>query len=144
MDNILTKISVFFAVFLLPCGLCAQGSPLFYFYSPQTELPYASCQVTAQNGATFICPFLPIVNILGAPCGSFRYTRNINVAAPLVFIGDGLSGPGSSDCYEGVDIEDKIVLFGYDAPASTSQQLGRTMEERITKAVSRGACGIVL
>ncbi|MBN2285142.1 MAG: hypothetical protein JXI43_01745 [Tissierellales bacterium] len=138
---------IIFALFCIPANaLFSQGPTLSYFYDARTDIPYASCRLIFQNGARHKIPFLPVVNIKGAPCGTNRYTQDINITAPLTFIGNGISKEGLGNCYKDIQTQGRIVFFCYDSPDSLNQLHGKriTTESRIDEAVSRGAVGIVL
>ena len=141
----LSSLPFVFLVFLNG-AIYSQGPALSFFYDANTNLPYASCQLCFENGATFKIPFLPVVNVKGALCGIDRYTRDIQITAPLTFLGNGIYKQGLYDCYKGVSVKGRMALFCYDFPDSISQQMKEkiTTKSRIDEAISRGASGIVL
>ena len=147
--RISTKILSSFAfasIIFLNGVIYSQGPTLSFFYDANTNLPYASCQLSFENGATLKIPFLPVVNVKGAPCGINRYTRDINITASLTFIGNGIYKQGLYDCYKGVSVNGRMALYCYDFPDSISQLMKEkiTNKSRIDEAISRGASGIVL
>jgi len=131
-------------VLLAAHSLLAQGPRLSFLTDPQTDLGFASCHVYFEGGAQRKIPFLPVVNAKGAPCGSERYSRSIELKAPIVFVGDGIVR-ASADPYEGLDVEGRVVMLSFDFPDKTHPDSGDVpMEERVREAVRRKAAGVLL
>lgn len=131
---------------LLTANLAAQGPQKSYFYSPQTELPWASCHIFFENGSKRKIPFLPVIDRSSrSPLGSCVYTGNIDIEGPVFFAGNGIVSEGEWDCYEGADVTGKVVLFCYDSRDSISLKYAdeATLENRIVEAASRGAAAVV-
>ena len=124
----------------------AQGPRLSYLTDPATVLPWASCYVYLRGGSQHKIPFLPVVSAKAAPCGTAKYTQDVHLDAPIVFVGNGIARPGAFDCYRGLDVAGKIVMFAYDFPDTAHADLEKrvTLEERIADAMTRKAAGIVL
>ncbi len=130
---------------LLPVSpLFSQGPTLSYLADSSTELTWAECRVYLEGGSRHRIPFLPVVNAKWAPCGIERYTRDIRVDAPIVFLGDG-AVRGDSDPYRGLEVAGKAVMFSYDFPDSTRPGLDKeiTFEDRIRAAAAHNAVGVV-
>jgi hypothetical protein len=124
----------------------AQGPTLDYLADPGTEFSWAHCYIYMDGGSRHKIPFLPMTTVKGAPAGTAKYTRDILLKAPVVFAGNGIVKTGGFDCYGGVDVTGKIVMFSYDFPDPAHQDLEKEvpLEQRIRDAVDRGGAGIVL
>jgi hypothetical protein len=132
-------------VIIVP-ALLAQGPALSYLTDPDTKLSFASCYLYFDGGSRHRIPFLPVVNSKGAPCGTERYTKDVQLKAPIVFVGNGIVRQDVPDPYRGLDVEGKVVMFSYDFPDRVNAEVEKavSMEERIQEAVKRGAAGVVL
>ncbi|MFC1694038.1 hypothetical protein ACFL1R_11080 [Candidatus Latescibacterota bacterium] len=133
-------------IFLISYGVWAQGPKTSYYFNPATELSWASCYVYMDGGSQQKIQFMPLVNIKGAPCGTEKYSKDINVKGPIVFIGNGIYKKEVWDSYNKIDVSNKIVMFCHDFPDSINAQLEKevSLEYRITEAVSRKASAVVL
>ena len=142
-------------MFFIVSRLFAQGPTIPYYYHPSTELSFASCLVFQEGGSRQRIPFLPVVSRhhWRGPLGTMNYTQDIHIRSPLVFIGNGIVSENVHNCYEGrrwdyttgeIDVEEKTVIFCFDAPDSMSGGGRVPIERRILDADSRGASGIVL
>ncbi|HUU28631.1 MAG TPA: hypothetical protein VM123_12545 [archaeon] len=134
-------------IFLITGQAKSQGPKTAYFYNPATELPWASCNICFDGGSRQKIPFLPVVNSeKRAPCGSERYSKDIDVKGTLVFIGNGIVKENEWDSYDGVDVKNKIAMFCYDFPDRVHAKLESEIstEDRINEAISRGALAVVL
>ena len=133
-------------VLILPVAvLFSQGPTLSYLADPSTQLAWAECRVYLAGGSQHKIPFLPVVNAKWAPCGTERYTRDIRVDAPILFVGDGAVRT-DSDPYLGLDVAGKAVMFSYDFPDSAHPALDKevTFEDRIRAAAARKAGSVVV
>jgi hypothetical protein len=126
--------------------ILGQGPTLDYLADPGTELSWAHCYIYMDGGSRHKIPFLPLTTYKRAPAGTDKYTRNVAVRGPVVFAGNGIVKEGSFDCYRGLDVTGKIVMFSYDFPDPAHQDLEKeiSLEQRIREAVGRGALAIVL
>ncbi len=87
--------------------------------APQLELSSGSHLVTARPGPDY----LPI---LGSP--------PVNVTAPVVFVGYGISDPVNGfDEYEGLDVKNRIVLFLRGKPEEYPAQVRHADKERVAR-----------
>ena len=77
-----------------------------------------------------------MVNAKGAPCGTERYTKDVRLKAPIVFVGNGVG----AEAYGGLDVAGKVALLGYDFPDGKEVSL----EDRVREAAGRKAAGVVL
>lgn len=130
---------------VLPVELFGQGPGKAYYYYSEVELPWASCNIYFDGGSQMKIPFLPVICFKIAPMGTDQYSRDIDVSAPVVFIGNGISGK-DYDCYKDQDVEDKFVMFFYDIPDTihADPETGTSLVERIDDAFQRHVAGIVL
>ena len=111
--NYLKELSyaiIFLILSVLPGKFYGQGPGTAYYYYPEVELSWASCNINFNGGSRMKIPFLPVICYKVAPLGTDKYSRDINVLAPVVFIGNGISGE-DYDCYKDQDVKDKFVLF---------------------------------
>ncbi len=81
----------------------AQGPELSYFYDPATELSWAECYVYQEGGSKQKLPFFTVVNrhYHGAPMGTNKYSKDIDIDARLVFIGNGIVKENDWNAYVG-------------------------------------------
>jgi hypothetical protein len=119
---------------------------LSYLTDPTTELSWASCHVHLEGGSTRRIPFLPVVSRKRAPLGTNRFSQNIRIDAPIVFVGNGIVRSGRFNAYADLDAAGKVVLLAYDFPDEAHAELEKevSLEERIREALSRKVAGIVL
>ncbi len=132
-------------VWLVPAtAFFPQGPTLSYLADPSTDLSWAECRVYLAGGSQHRVPFLPVINARWAPFGTERYTRDIRMDAPIVFLGDGAVRT-DADPYKDLDVAGKAVMFSYDFPDSTHPALERevTFENRIRAAAAHLAGGVV-
>jgi len=136
---------LFMILSVLPGELCGQGPGKAYYYFPEVDLSWASCNIYFEGGSQMKIPFLPVICYKIAPMGTDQYSRDINVSAPIVFIGNGISGE-DYDCYKGQDVKDKFVLFFYDFPdtINAEPEARTSLAERIDDAFQKQVAGIVL
>lgn len=138
-------IAVLAAALLCVPSQFAQGPRLTFLTDPDTDLGFAACNIYFDGGSRRKIPFLPIVNAKGAPCGSKRYSIDIRLQAPLVFVGDGIVREQISNPYSGLDVAGKVVMLSYDFPDKLHPDgMKVTMEERVREAVKRKAAGVLL
>jgi PA domain-containing protein len=132
----------------LICGIVSAQGPLpAYLADPATELPWASCSVHLQAGARHRIPFLPVVSQrTRAPLGTNKYTTDVRVDAPVIFVGNGIVRQGRFDAYGDLDVAGKVVLFAYDFPDATHAELEKevTLEDRVREAAARRAAAVVV
>ena len=124
----------------------AQGPRPSYFYDPNTEISFASCFVYFEGGSKSKIPFMPMVSLKRAPCGTLKYTKDIEVDAPIVFAGNGIAKENEYDSYRDIEVQGKAVMFCYDFPGAPNAELQNTFstQRRIEDAVSKGAACVVL
>ena len=129
----------------LLAGLYGQGPGKAYYYYPELELSWAACNTYFEGGSQMKIPFLPVICYKIAPMGTEKYSRDIDVSAPVVFVGNGISR-ADYDCYKGQDVKDKFVMFYYDYPDTVHADLesGTSLVKRIDAAFQNHAAGIVL
>ncbi len=98
------------------------------------------------GGSQHKIPFLPMVNVKGAPMGTEKYTKDIRVSAPITFVGNGIVRKGQFGAYGDLDVAGTVVMFSYDFPDSVHADLEKqvSLEERIRDAVARKAVAIVM
>ncbi|MDH4196571.1 MAG: hypothetical protein OEW05_04105, partial [Candidatus Aminicenantes bacterium] len=158
MTTKLEMMALAMGIFLLLAPVSwAQGPRAAYFFHPATELGWAQCEIAFGGGSRQKIPFLPVVSTAfeRAPLGTDNYRRDIQVAAPLVFIGDGTVGEGERNCYRGrrkdfsvgeIDVAGKAVLFCYDFPHPGAGPAGMavSLAKRISEAAARKAAAVVL
>jgi hypothetical protein len=123
-----------------------QGPTLKYLADPGTDLSWAHCYVYMEGGSRYKIPFLPLTTYQAAPIGTDKYSRDIQLQGPIVFAGNGIVKEGIFDCYGGIDVTGKIIMFSHDFPDSLHQDLAKevSLEQRVREAAGRGALGIVI
>ena len=136
---------LFMILSILPGELNGQGPGKAYYYYPEVDLSWATCNIYFDGGSQMKIPFLPVICYKIAPMGTDKYSRDINVSAPVVFIGNGISGE-DYDCYKDQDVKDKFVLFFYDFPDTVhaDPDAGTSLVERIEDAFQKHVAGMVL
>jgi hypothetical protein len=138
-------------------SLQAQGPRLEFFFHPATELNWAECHLESRAGSRQRVPFLPVITTgaARAPLGTFDYTRDIDITAPIVFAGNGIVLEGGHDSYHGrrddwtvgsIDMTGKAVLLSPDFPDAVQENVGKdyALRRRIEEAARRGAAAVVL
>jgi hypothetical protein len=144
-------------ILFISCNIWAQGPRISYYYNPATELSFASCYIYQQGGSQQKIPFLPVIsrNFQRAPLGIDNYNKDVNVKAPIVFIGNGIVKENVWNSYMGrrfdytqgeIDVTSKVVMFCYDFPDSIEAQLKERipLEVRISEAASRKVSAVVI
>ena len=141
----LLTLLVMFSLCVSPV-LKAQGPGIAYLMDPDTDLSWAECYVYLDGGSRHKIPFLPLVNSHNAPSGTERYTKDVRINGPIAFAGNGIVLKDRFDCYRGLDVSGKIVMFSYDFPDSAHVDIEKevSLPDRIREAVARKASGIVL
>jgi hypothetical protein len=137
--------------------LRGQGPRISYFFQTGTALGWAECRLESRAGSVLRIPFLPVVvtGSIRAPIGTENYSRDVDVAAPLVFAGNGIALEGVADCYRGrrsdwtvgpIDLKGKAVLLSYNFPDSIEEKAGKDfpLRRRIEEAARRGAAAVVV
>ena len=138
-----------FFIFFILNEIWAQGPRVSYYYQPATELSFASCYLYLQGGSRQKIPFMPVVsrNFPRAPLGIGDYNKDIEVDAPIVFIGNGIVKENVWNSYIGrrndytygeIDVSGKAVMFCYDFPDAIESKLKDAipLEKRISEAAS--------
>jgi hypothetical protein len=137
--------------------LFGQGPRVEYYYHLATELGWAECRLESRAGSSQRIPFLPVVmtGAARAPLGTENYTRDSDVMAPMVFVGNGIVLKSGHDSYQGrrsdwttgtIDVTGKVVLLCYDFPDAIQEKAGKdySFRQRIEEAARRGASAVVL
>jgi hypothetical protein len=120
-----------------------QGPDPSYYYEPSTHLPWAECDIYFEGGSKQKIGFLPVIGGKVAPFGTDQYSRDIDLDGRIVFVGNGVSTEGRPDCYGGLDVAGKIVMFVYDFPGDLDAE-AVSLEARIASALDRRVSGIIL
>ncbi|MFQ5632171.1 MAG: hypothetical protein ACE5I1_25660 [bacterium] len=144
-------------IFFLVSQLWAQGPLVSYYYNPATELAWAQCYAYQEGGSRQKIPFLPVVsrNYQRCPLGISNYSKDIDVDATLVFVGNGIVKEGVWNSYTGkksgfqsgnLVIADNIVMFCYDFPDSIEKQFAEEfpLTKRISEAAVQKAAAVVI
>jgi hypothetical protein len=144
-------------ILFICCNIWAQGPRISYYYNPATELSFASCYIYQQGGSQQKIPFLPVISrsFQRAPLGIDNYNKDVNVEAPIVFIGNGIVKDNVWNSYMGrrfdytqgeINVAGKVVMFCYDFPDSIEAQLKEEipLEARISEAASRKASAVII
>lgn len=151
-NTICSFMLILFAVY----SVNAQGPGRSYYYDPATELPWAECYLYQPGGSQQKIPFLPTTDLgTRAPTGIGKYAEDVDVDAPLVFIGNGIVKDGAWNSYHGrrldytigdIDVAGKVVLFCYDFPdhIETSMEEEIPVGNRIAESASRNAAAVIL
>jgi Zn-dependent M28 family amino/carboxypeptidase len=95
--------------------------------------------LTGKGGEVVLAPGVDIIT--GKPFGP----ADLNVSAPLVFVGYGIDAPGRDD-YKGLDVKGKIVVVMSGAPASlNSEERAHHGNARTKRAIAgqHGAVGLI-
>jgi hypothetical protein len=130
----------------------AQGLLPSYYYEKETELDFASCYLYLEGGSRQRIPFMPVNNgNYRAPMGTGRYSKDVAVDGPIVFIGNGFVKEGEVNSYIGrrldwsqgeIDVSGKVVMFCYDFPDTTGEEAKNALQfffAKETKLTSREA-----
>lgn len=152
-----TSAAALILLFLVSLPLKAQGPRPAYYFHPATVLAWAECHICLKGGSEQKLPFLPVIltGFQRAPLGTDNYSRDIQVEAPLVFAGNGISKKDIWDCYRGrrddytigeIDLAGKAVLFCCDFPDKIEEKAGKDIQlnKRIAEAADRKAAAVVL
>jgi hypothetical protein len=133
-------------IFLDPSVVHSQGPAIGYFYEPGLQLPFAYCEVRNREGERVRIPFLPLINIKGAPCGTFQYLKDVNMSFPLVLLQGTLLTGGQNSSAKSDDMKGNLVMFCYDCPENKQNtDLERMpVENQIREVISLGAKGVIL
>ena len=138
------KRNLFYILYFLPLIFSsiswAQGPNAEWYFNPSTEIPWASCHIFFDGGAKQKIPFMPLINFKGAPCGTYRYSRNIDFYGTIVFVGNGIVKEDEYDCYEGLDVTGKAVLMCYDFPDSVNMALEKAVSKAPIYRISSNIC----
>lgn len=137
-------------------SLLAQGPSPKYYYKPSIELSWAQCYLHMGGGSKQKIPFLPVTDYrFRGPSGTEGYTKDVDIDAPVVFIGNGIVKENRWNSYSGIrldytsgdiDVTGKIVLFCYDFPDKINEEMKEevTLENRIEEAAARKAAAVML
>jgi hypothetical protein len=110
------KLRLVSTLVLLPAltpFVSGQGPEPSYYFQLSTDIPWAQCHIYFDGGSRQKIGFLPVISSKVAPFGTNKYSQGIDLDGRIVFIGDGIP----TDCYEGVDVVGKVVMFVYDFPS---------------------------
>ena len=156
MIHFIQRLHYLFIVLLFSLAAHAQGPSRSYYFHPATELSWAECTMHQPGGSQQKIPFMSAVDwATRAPTGIGKYTGDVDVDAPLVFIGNGIVHENGWNSYHGrrldyvlgdIDVTGKAVLFCTDFPDSIEVGLEEKMsiERRIAEAASRHAAAVLL
>lgn len=139
-------ICMWTAIACVPATSRAQGPRPSYLADPATELPWASAYVSLGAGARQRIGFLPLVDVHDrAPTGTRKYTRDVQLDAPIVFVGTGIVKQGRENAYGDLDVNGRVVMFAYEMPDTSRVALEREvpLRMRVAEAAARGAAGVV-
>jgi hypothetical protein len=101
-------------------------------------------------------PFLPVTDYrFRGPSGTKGYTKDIDIDAPVVFIGNGIVKENRWNSYYGIrldytsgniDVTGKIVLFCHDFPDKINEEMKEevALEQRVEEAAARKAAAVML
>jgi len=132
-------------LFLVNFSAHSQGPSLSYYYNPNTELSWASSHIFFEGGSKQRISFLPVINYTTrAPMGTYGYSKNIELFGNIVFVSNGISMETGFDCYENLDVSNKVVMFYYDFPEKVNDSsVIKSFDDRILDAILHGASGII-
>jgi hypothetical protein len=124
----------------------AQSPSLSYYYNPDTELSWASCYLYQSGGSKQKIEFMSVCNHKFAPYGTEKYSKDVDVNGPIVFIGDGLVNREKNSNFSNTDLNGKVLIFCYDFPESHHMESKNdvSLEMRIKEAISMRASAIIL
>jgi hypothetical protein len=130
----------------LICQCFSQCPTREYFYSSETELPWASCFVYHPAGSKIRIPFLPALFNNQAPFGTSCFTKDIILDLKLVFIGDGKVLLPDFDPYSNIDASGKAVLIFTFFPDTINKKVKDKVEifDCINQAVKHGASAVII
>jgi len=107
-------------------SLFAQDPSPKYYYKPSTELSWAQYYMYMDGGSKQKTPFLLVTDYrLRGPSDTEGYTKDVDIDAPVVLIGNGIVKENRWNSYYGIrldytngdiDVTGKIILFCYDFP----------------------------
>ena len=131
---------------LFPAHSLCQQPPDDFYHMEYTVLPYAGIDLTLPEGMHKTVPFTPLI-IDGAPAGSGRFTRNIDVRGRIVFAGNGIVVPNKGyNAYGTYNLQSRIVLIAYNIPQDYQGRFGEKsdLHVRIHEAELRGAAAVLV
>lgn len=116
-----------------------------YYYSPETDLPWASCFVYHTGGSKAKIPFLPAIYNNQAPIGTSCFTKDIDLDLKVIFAGDGKVFPGNNP-YSDIDASGKAVLLYTHFPDTVNKKIKDKTEifDCINQAVKNGAVAVII
>ncbi len=117
-----------------------------YYYSAETEIPWASCYVYQAGGSRIKIPFLPAVYDKKAPFGTFCFTKDIALDLKIIFAGDGKVSDPDYNPYSDIDATGKAVLICANFPDTlnkeTKSKIG--IPDCLNQAIKHGAKAVVI
>jgi hypothetical protein len=117
-----------------------------YFYSAETEVPWASCYVYQTGGSRTKIPFLPALYDKIAPFGTFCFTQDLALDLKIIFAGDGKVLDPDYNPYNDIDAAGKAVLICTNFPDTlnkeTKSKIG--INDCLNQAVNHGAKALII
>ena len=137
--------TTFFALGIIYQGF-SQCPTIEYYYSPETDLPWAKCFVYHSGGSRSKIPFLPAIYNQLAPFGTLNFTKDIDLDLKLVFIGDGKVLIPDYDPYGKINVLGKAVLIFTHFPDSLNKEIKDKVEtyDCINQAIAHGANAVIV
>lgn len=90
--NIISRIFLLILLLLICNVSLAQGPLISYYYHPSVELSWAECYIYHPDGSEQKIPFFTVANqkYHWASLGTNNYSKDVDVDARIVFIGNGI------------------------------------------------------
>jgi len=142
----LKNLTTAFIFLSIICQSFSQCPDREYYYSPETDLPWASCYVYHAGGSKTKIPFLPAIYNKQAPQGTSCFTKDIALDLRMVFVGDGKVLAPDYDPYKNIDFTGKAVLICTFFPDTLNKKIKDKVEtfDCINQAVKHGASAVVI
>lgn len=128
------------------CQSFSQCPDRGYFYSAETELPWASCFVYHAGGSKTKIPFLPAIYDKQAPFGTSCFTKDIAIDLNIVFAGDGKVLDPQFNPYNNINVSGKVILICNNFPDTLNNKIkGKIgIPDCINQAIKHGAKAVVI
>jgi hypothetical protein len=116
-----------------------------YFFSAETDLPWASCYVYHSGGSKTKIPFLPAIYENQSPCGTAFFTKDIELDLKIIFAGDGKVLAPDFNPYKNIDASGKAVMICNNFTDSLNRIKDElSIADCINQAVKHGAKAVII
>jgi hypothetical protein len=128
------------------CQSFSQCPDREYFYSAETDLPWASCFVYHTGGSKTKIPFLPAIYDNQAPFGTSFFTKDIDLDLKIIFAGDGKVLEPDLNPYKNIDAAGKAVMIFNSFPDTLNKSIKDkiSIPDCINQAITHGAKAVII